>query len=169
MVNKIPIIVLLFITAVDVAVAQDTIASQMELIFAVESLPSFGNDRKYSKLIDFVESNLTYEDTLSRTKTVYVCFAVDTLGFTRNHSVLRSDDSLLNEEALRVCRLIKFDRPAMQRGKPIQLNQYLVPVRFSSVSENESNVSETKRERCWDNLKKRLKCYKHQSNEAVRE
>ena len=105
MVNKIPIIVLLFITAVDVAVAQDTIASQMELIFAVESLPSFGNDRKYSKLIDFVESNLTYEDTLSRTKTVYVCFAVDTLGFTRNHSVLRSDDSLLNEEALSVDKI----------------------------------------------------------------
>ncbi len=159
----------MFITTVNVAVAQDTLALQTELVFAVESFPSFDNDREYSKLINFVKSNLTYEDTLSRTKTVYVCFAVDTLGFTRNHAVLRSDDSLLNEEALRVCRLIKFDHPAMQRGKPIQLNRYLVPVRFSSVSENESNVSETKRERCWDNLKKRLKCYKHQSNEAVRE
>lgn len=46
-----------------------------------------------------------------------------------NHEIIKGIREDLNNEALRVAKLINFDRPAMQRGKPIKV-KYTVPVEF---------------------------------------
>ena len=60
---------------------------------------------------------------------VYVEFIVDTLGFTINHKVIRGVRQDIDDEALRIARLIKFDKPALQRGKPVEV-KYCLPIIF---------------------------------------
>lgn len=110
--------------------AQDTVSSNVNLVFALESFPSFDNDREGEKLSRIIKTNFNYTDTITECKTVYVRFLVDTLGNTHNHVILHHVNDLLDEEALRVCRLIKFDNPAKQQGKPVCI-YYTVPVKFS--------------------------------------
>lgn len=71
---------------------------------------------------------------------MYVEFYIDTVGFTFDHRVLRGKRDDLDEEALRVTRLIKFDHPAKQRGKPI-IVQYMVPVKFT-LKQNDDMINE---------------------------
>ncbi|HOW20834.1 MAG TPA: energy transducer TonB, partial [Tenuifilaceae bacterium] len=52
-----------------------------------------------------------------------------TSGLTINHKVAKGIREDLNNEALRVAKLIKFDRPALQKGRPIEV-EYTVPIVF---------------------------------------
>lgn len=64
-------------------------------------------------------------------KRVFVYFEVDTLGNTFNHQVIRTsttDIAYLNE-ALRVCRLIKFKSSFSIRKKPTY-GSYIIPISF---------------------------------------
>ncbi len=84
------------------------------------------------KLKEFIDSNLCYSEldtTDSIVGSVYISFWIDTTGNTYNHKIIRGVRKDLNNEALRVAKLIKFERPAMQRGKPIKI-RYTVPVEF---------------------------------------
>lgn len=109
---------------------QDSIASEdIGTRWSYESMPSFDHDRKQKKLYKLINENLAQFDTLTKTETVYVRFLVDTLGATHQHKVMKGVNPQLDEEALRVCRLIRFDNPAMQGGKPAE-TFYTVPIRF---------------------------------------
>lgn len=103
--------------------------SKTEMAWSYESMPSFDHDFKQDKLLNFVKDNLKQFDTLENEAIVYVQFEVDTMGFTHNHKVIRGIDEQLNAEALRVCHLIKFDNPAMQRGEPASII-YTLPIKF---------------------------------------
>lgn len=100
-----------------------------EMTWSYDSWPSFDNDRYQEKLNNFIQTNLFQIDTLNSTQTVYVQFEVDTLGFTFHHKVLKGVNQQLDSEALRVCRLIKFDHPAMRGGRPAKFS-YLLPIKF---------------------------------------
>lgn len=113
---------------IDCLKSQDTVPP-WNLITIVESMPSFDNDKDYDKLSEIIQSNLIGLDTITICKTIYIELLVDTIGNTHNHKVLTPTNSMLDREALRVCRLIKFDHPAMQRGHPVSI-KYVVPVRF---------------------------------------
>lgn len=131
MVNKTIILTMLFFFGINYTLeAQDSVISDVNLVSALESFPSFNNDRKGEKLSHIIRTNLNYTDTITEQKIVYVRFLVDTLGNTHNHEILLHVDDLLDEEALRVCRLIKFDNPAKQHGKPVCI-YYTIPVDFS--------------------------------------
>lgn len=130
MVKKTIILKFLVLFSVVVATAQNPANDSVEIVSALESWPSFNHDRKQNKLITFINDNLAQIDTLEKIEVVYVQFLVDTLGFTHHHQVLRGVNQQLDAEALRVCRLIKFDNPAKQRGKPVCI-YYTVPVKFS--------------------------------------
>ena len=56
-------------------------------------------------------------------------FWVDTLGKTFDHRVVKGIRYDLDEEALRVAKLIQFETPAFQRGKPVFI-EYSVPFVF---------------------------------------
>lgn len=60
---------------------------------------------------------------------VIVAFMIDTLGNTFDHQIVRNVRVDVDEEALRVVRLIKFDKPAKQKDRPISI-RYIVPVDF---------------------------------------
>lgn len=117
---------------------QDTTSTETEwLVTALESMPDF--DDGYKKLSDLIKSNLRQPYPIREEKKVYVKCLVDTLGFTHCHEVLKHTDSLLDEEALRVCRLIKFDKPAKQSDKPVNVD-YIIPVTFLPESTEHMSV-----------------------------
>lgn len=103
--------------------------NEFEIINALTSWPVYQNDHSYRELAEFVKENLHYEDTIKTTKIVRVRFLVDTLGNTHNHEIVHGVSPTLNDEALRVCRLIKFTKPAMQRDRPVSV-WFQVPVKF---------------------------------------
>ncbi len=65
---------------------------------------------------------------------VLVSFWVDTNGNTYNHKVEKGISPEFNNEALRVCRLLKFENPAYSNGIPVQI-QYTLPVNFSVATD----------------------------------
>lgn len=80
----------------------------------------------------FVKKHLQYPPVASRDTLegkVYVEFIVDTNGLTSCHKIIKGIRLDMDEEALRVTRLIKFDRPAMQRGQPVEMKYYF-PIVF---------------------------------------
>lgn len=112
-------------------------------VWSYESMPVFDNDRKQDKLFKLIKDNLAQFDNLTKPETVYVRFLVDTLGVTLRHEVVKGVKQQLNEEALRVCRLIKYDRPAMRGGKPAETT-YIVPIRFEPTQ-----TQATSKKRCF--------------------
>lgn len=60
---------------------------------------------------------------------VYVSYTVDTLGLTTKLQVVKGVRSDLNDEALKLAKLIKYEKPAMLGGQPI-LFQLTIPIRF---------------------------------------
>lgn len=109
-------------------VALDGIAQEGLLITRISSSPVFKGD-----LIHFIQTNIRYPSSAvldSVQGRVNVEFIIDTIGYTFNHRILKCgirED--LNQEALRVTRLIKFDTPAFQKDKPVVI-KYVVPVDF---------------------------------------
>jgi len=109
-------------------VALGGIAQEGLLITRISSSPVFKGD-----LIHFIQTNIRYPSSAvldSVQGRVNVEFIIDTIGYTFNHRILKGgirED--LNQEALRVTRLIKFDTPAFQKDKPVVM-KYVVPVDF---------------------------------------
>ena len=105
-----------------------------ELIFYFDTPPSFDHGGFVDRLNEIIYGNLMRIDNLKETQVVYVQFVIDTLGFTHDHNVLRGVNEQLDAEALRVSRLIKFDHPAKQLGKPISI-KYVIPIKFQPPQE----------------------------------
>lgn len=116
--------------------------NEIEIINAITSWPVYQNDYSYQELAAFVKKNLHYEDTITTTKIVRVRFIVDTLGNTHCHEIVHSESPLLNDEALRVCRLLKFTKPAIQKDRPVSV-WFQVPIRFEP-----KQVVKPKRKHC---------------------
>ncbi len=89
-------------------------------------------NHSYGDVRAFIQSNLCYpfsalEDSIEGT--VYVSYVVDTLGFTQKHTIAKGIRDDLNKEALRVAQLIKYEKPAMLKGKPILFYE-TIPIKF---------------------------------------
>jgi TonB family protein len=100
------------------------------MINALESWPEYGGG--FSALKEMIDSNLIYPSSAVSTSIegkVFVEFWVDTCGITSDHRILKGLHKDLDEEALRVARLIKFSKPAMQAGKPVNV-KFVLPFEF---------------------------------------
>ena len=89
------------------------------------------------ELLRCIYKKMVYPETALKDKiegSVVVSFVVDTLGFTHDHKIVRGVREDLDNEVLRVAKLIKFDEPAKNRGKPV-MHCYSIPFSFS-LSEN---------------------------------
>jgi TonB family protein len=97
--------------------------------------PIFGNSTKYSweKLFEFLANELEYPKTAKADKIqgqVFVAFWIDTNGYTSEHTITQSIRQDLDDEVLRVAKLIKFDVPAKNvYGKPTGIC-FQLPIRF---------------------------------------
>lgn len=108
--------------------AQTLDTAKVEMITFIEEAPFFNGNLK-----EFIQGEVVYplsakKDTIKGI--VVISFTIDTLGLTVNHKVVKGIREDLNNEALRVAKLIKFDRPALQKGRPIEV-EYTVPVVFN--------------------------------------
>ena len=82
-----------------------------------KELPIFDKSAKYDigKLHEFIKINLNYPEKAKEDKIegqVFVQFWVDTNGYTSEHKIIQSVRQDLDNEALRVAKLIKYDVPA---------------------------------------------------------
>ena len=108
-----------------------------------EKLPVFdeessGGDTK--RLLEFVAKNIKYPDTAKKDSIegrVVVEFWIEIDGSTSEHRIIRSVREDLDEEALRIARLIEFDRPTMTNGIPYS-TCFNLPVLFA-LTKNISN------------------------------
>ena len=97
------------------------------MVTFIEDAPYFKGD-----LANFIQANISYPKNARKDSIegiVVISFWVDTLGVTTNHQIIKSIRKDLNDEALRVAKLVKFEKSAMQRGKPVKV-RYTVPVKF---------------------------------------
>ncbi|SEA33547.1 protein TonB [Porphyromonadaceae bacterium KH3R12] len=102
--------------------------SNNELITYIESAPLFKGC-----LTKFIADNIKYPKTAqmdSLEGTVFVSYWINVDGFTINHKIEKGIRKDLNNEALRVTKLIHYEKPAMQKGKAIKV-RYVVPVKFN--------------------------------------
>ncbi len=111
-------------------VQQDSI----EIIFGVEATPKFNKENTIG-LAKFIDENVREVNVPEGNSRVVVQFLVDTLGYTSCHKIIRGVNPELDNEALRVSRLLKFMKPAIQRGKPINFN-YTLAFDFKRYSFN---------------------------------
>lgn len=133
------IVLTLLFTCLIVSSQIDT--SNNYMITYIEKPPLFNG-----KLDSFIQKHIVYperakEDSIKGT--VFISFWVDTTGNTIDHKTIRGIREDLNQEAIRVTKLIKFKEPAMQRNKPIKV-RYTVPVKFKISSEKENKKKECK-------------------------
>lgn len=96
----------------------------------VEVMPKFKGGEEC--LRTFIKKQINYdlvEEVVVGGLIIYVTCWVDISGNTLSHCLLKKEREDLDKEALRVAKLVKFDEPAKQRGKPIKI-KYVIPVKF---------------------------------------
>lgn len=94
--------------------------------------PSFKGD-----LVDFIQENLVYPESAKKDTIegrVIVRFLIDSLGGTSEHCVVRGVRSDLDNEALRITRLLKFEWECPVSGT-LKV-PYIVPVDFRIKKKN---------------------------------
>lgn len=102
--------------------------SKNELVTFIETAPQFNGC-----LTEFIADNINYPEKArmdSVEGTVIISFWIDFDGSTINHKIEKGIRKDLNNEALRVTKLIHYEKPAMQKGKAIKV-RYVVPVKFN--------------------------------------
>lgn len=122
---------ILFMLSTYMSFSQDT--SRNDAIFSDKyKYPAYNNGMK--GLFEFIRANLVYPQTAiddSIEGRVYIEYIVDTLGNTSNHKILRGVREDIDNEALRIARLIKYDKPAFSwRDEPVEI-EYILPINFT--------------------------------------
>jgi len=109
----------------------------------------------YENIYRFIRENITYPETAIVDKIegmVIITFWIDTLGYTSEHKVCKGIREDLDNEALRVFKLMKYDIPAKDNyGKPIGI-RFGLPIHFSL-----ENVNKSKKLKLQTTLKKQYK------------
>ncbi len=116
-----------FLASINV-IGQVTCNDSLQIFGTPEELPK----PKITEIQRVIVSKINYPLSAEIDKTegaVWVTFCIDTCGRTSNHKVIKGVRFDLDEEALRVSKLIIFDEPAKNRGVPI-LYRSTIPIRF---------------------------------------
>lgn len=97
----------------------------------VDEMPQFGGGDK--ALLEFISQNIRYPEELKEANIsgmVYVKYTVDPEGFVNDVNLARSSgNQLLDDEAMRVIRMLKGYTPGRQSGEAVPV-QFTIPVRF---------------------------------------
>jgi protein TonB len=86
-------------------------------------------DSTGSYMVTYIEEAPIFDGDIEEFIQGELVYPIDTLGLTNNHKVVRGVRDDLNNEALRISKLITFDKPALQKGRPI-VTVYTVPIVF---------------------------------------
>ena len=96
----------------------------IEIIFAVDAWPEF-NKEGTKGLEKFIKENIRRVNVPEGDSRVVVQFLVDTTGFTSRYKIIKSVNCELDNEAMRISKLLRFMNPATQRGKPVNFTYTL--------------------------------------------
>jgi len=125
------IYIILFILLLSISFSNaQTVDTNYNMVTFIEDAPCYRGDLK-----KFIQGNIIYPKTAkidSIEGIVIVSFWIDTIGDTHDYQVIKGIREDLNTEALRVAKLIKFEKPAKQRGQPISV-KYTIPVEFKLI------------------------------------
>lgn len=100
----------------------DTLSNKYISYSVFDVAPQFNGN-----LDKFVKDNLIYPPTAIKDKiegNVLISFWINDNGTTSNYKIERGKRNDLDEEALRIAKLIKFSKPAYAGGKPIKIKYY---------------------------------------------
>ncbi len=112
-----------------IAKAQEKDSIESDLISIIEFPPLFD---KSEDILSFIDKNIIYPNTAiadSLEGIVAVSFWIEKDGTTSRHAIVKGVRNDLDEEALRVAKLIKFSKPAYQKGIPMSV-KYTIPIKF---------------------------------------
>ncbi len=116
---------------ITIAAPQEEEIVEEEIFVVAEEMPSFmGGD--LTTFRNWVQERVKYPaiaQELGISGQVILQFVVEKDGTLTNIQVLRSPDSSLSDEAIRVLKTSPKWKPAMQRNKPVRL-KYTLPVVF---------------------------------------
>lgn len=108
----------------------EKIATRNEVFMVVEHMPEFPGGMK--EFMNFLNSNIKYPETAIKKSIqgrVIVQFIVEKDGTPTEFKIVRSVDSDLDKEALRVLNKMPKWKPGIQRGQAVRV-KYTVPVTF---------------------------------------
>jgi len=124
--------------------------SDIDHIFdVVDEMPEFKGGME--KLYEFLSNNINYPE-MARENTiqgrVYVQFVVWKDGSIRDINVIRGVHKILDDEAIRVIKMMPNWKPGYQRGKPVN-SRFTLPIKFkiqgvSSNAEEDKNLKAKK-------------------------
>jgi periplasmic protein TonB len=99
--------------------------------FICDEKPSFpGGD---AQLLKYISENTRYPNTEADVEgTVYIKFVITKTGEIGQTIVMRTADSLLDEEAIRVVKSLPKWEPAKIKGEPVN-SWFIVPVKFKML------------------------------------
>lgn len=103
---------------------------QEQVFTAVEQMPEFPGGQ--AALLKFISNNIQYPQAAADNNVqgkVYVKFVVTSTGKVDKVQIARSVDKALDQEALRVCRMLPNFTPGRQNGQPVNV-WYTLPVTF---------------------------------------
>ena len=124
--------------AQSVVIASGTVAAQggntpppaPVLLTYAEQMPEFpGGDKEFHKYLVSKTKYPAEAARLNRSGTVYVRFVVDEEGRIRDAEVVRGCGAGLDDEALRLVRLMPWWTPGRQQGQPVRVQRTL-PISF---------------------------------------
>jgi TonB family protein len=125
------ILLLIFVTIQTVVLCQNTpINDSLRLGTMLENSPIYKGG--YSNLIRFIEENFLYPESAkidSIEGVVYVSFKIETDGSTSEHKIVKGIREDLNAEALRLAKMITFEKSAYHGGVPVRI-QFFLPITF---------------------------------------
>ncbi len=98
------------------------------IIWTCGGMPTFKGGNEALKI--YLSQNLHYPKPASKSGTVYVGFTVEKDGTITNVVVLKGVEPILDNEALRVIRMMPAWIPAQENGKPI-VSKYNLPIKFA--------------------------------------
>jgi len=112
------------------AQTKDTVTNEEKIFNIVEVKPEFPGGQ--DSLDNFLRDNLKYPREaieVGLEGTVFVRFVVEKDGSITNVEVRRSVHRLLDEEAVRVTKLMPIWKPGTQIGKPVRVS-FTLPINF---------------------------------------
>ena len=118
--------------------------AETQVYTIIETMPEFPGGQEGQAR--FLMTNLRYPEEARNqgiTGKSYISYVVDIDGSITDARVVRSAHPILDEEALRVVRAMKYAKPGYQRGKPVRV-QFTQPINFNLPAPAETDKSKGK-------------------------
>lgn len=119
----------------------DELGDDDEVYGAVDVMPEYFGG--VNAMFDFIQKNVNYPESAKKKGIegrVFVQFVVEKDGSLSSFQVLRGVNDELNDEAIRVLKMMPKWKPGMKDGKPVRV-QYTMPFKFQlTANENTTDA-----------------------------